>query len=75
MLKRTPLLANIIGGAMAILVILIFEEPGRPFTMGQGLLLYLLCVVTSMGIAMFFDPNAKKAKEEFLKINFYEEKK
>lgn len=75
MLKRTPVLALVIAGAMAILIVLIFEDPARPFTVCQGLLLYFLCYLTSMGVALLFDPNAKKAKEEFLKINFYEEKK
>ena len=75
MLKRTPVLALVIAGVMSILIILIFEEPARPFTMGQGLLLYFLCYLTSMGVALLFDPNAKKAKEEFLKIKCYEEKK
>ncbi len=75
MLKRTPLLALMIGGVLAILIILIFENPARPFTVGQGVFLLFLCWFPGMGVAMLFDPYAQKAREEFLKINFYEEKK
>ena len=75
MLKRTPLVALLIACVMSILIVLIFEKPDRPFTVWQGVVLYFLSWTTSMGIAMLFDPNAKKAKDEFLKINFYEEKK
>jgi amino acid transporter len=73
--KRTPVLALFFGGIIAILLIIIFENPARPFAMWQGLLLFALCYLPGMGIAMLFDPHAKRAKEEYLKINFYEEKK
>ncbi len=74
MLKRTPIIAIFIAGLLSITIFTLFEIPSRPFTGGQITWLFFFSFLTSMGIAMFFDPNAKKAKEEFLKINFYEEK-
>lgn len=73
--KRTPVLALFFAGILSVLLILIFEKPERPFEIWQGLLLFFLCYFPGMGIALLFDPHAKKAKEEYLKINFYEEKK
>lgn len=75
MQKRTPVLAVIIAAILTYAVLLLIEDCTRPFTSGQTAWLYFFSFLTSMGIAMLFDPNAKKAKEEFLKINFYEEKK
>ena len=74
MLRRTPLLATVIAGVFSILFALIFEEPERPFTTWKIVLLYVITFLPSMGIAMLFDPASARAREEFLKINFYEEK-
>ncbi len=74
MQKGTPLRAIIIAGILSILIALLFEEPERPFTTAQAILLYLIALLPSMGVAMLFDPASARAKEEFLKINFYEEK-
>ena len=74
MLKRTPLLAIIIAGLIDIVIIPIFEIPSRPFTIAQTILLYLITLLPSIGIAMLFDPNIKANSKELLKINFYEEK-
>jgi hypothetical protein len=74
MLKRTPLLALVLAGAIAVLVVILFEEPERPFTIFQAILLYCISLLPSIGIALLFDPAPAQAKEEFLKINFYEEK-
>jgi len=71
MLKRTPILALIIAAVMSILVILIFGEDGRPFTMRQSLLLYFVSFFPSMGIAMLFDPYSGQVKAFYSKINFY----
>ncbi len=73
--KRTPVLALFFAGIISIVLIVIFEKPAKPFAMWQGLLLFFLCYLPGMGIALLFDSYAKKAKEEYLKINFYEEKK
>jgi len=73
MLIRTPGIGIIIAAVMSILIIIFFEEPVRPFTMWQLITLYVLAFLPSLGIAMLFDPNPQKAKEEYLKINFYAE--
>jgi amino acid transporter len=72
--KKTPLRAIIIAGIVSIILALLFEVPERPFTTGQAILLYLIALLPSMGIAMLFDPAPARAREEFLKINFYEER-
>ena len=74
MLRRTWILAVLLGGAIAVLVKLLFEDPGRPFTPGQQVLLFVLSLLPGLGIAMLADPYPKRKKEEYLKINFYEEK-
>ncbi|MCP4136291.1 MAG: hypothetical protein GY754_35300 [bacterium] len=73
MLKRTPILGLLISAIASIAIILIIEVPERPFTTGQGILLYITAFFPSMGIAMLFDPFSKEAKERYLKRNFYEE--
>ena len=74
MQKETPLRAIIIAGIVSIILALLFEEPERPFTVGQTILLYLIALLPSIGIAMLFDPAPARAREEFLRINFYEER-
>ncbi|MCU0821713.1 MAG: hypothetical protein MUC95_04470 [Spirochaetes bacterium] len=75
MLKRTPVVALLIAAIITVVIVKLIESPERPFTAGETAWLYFFSFLTSMGIAMLFDPYAKKAKAEFLKINFYEEKK
>ena len=72
MLKRTPSLAILITAVMSILIILIFEEPSRPFTSAQSILLFLIAFFPGMGIAMLFDPHPAEVKAKYLKINFYD---
>lgn len=74
MLKRTPLIALLISGIITVLTVFLIEEPARPFTTGHLILLYITAFLPSLGIAMLFDPKPAQAKEEYLKINFYEEK-
>jgi len=71
MLKRTPILALIITAIMSVLIILIFEQDDRPFTLWQSLLLYFVAFFPSMGIAMLFDPYPALVKKRYSKINFY----
>ncbi len=73
--KRTPLIALFLGGVIAAITALVFQIPGRPFTQGQLILLYFLSFIVAMGVALLFDPASKAKREEFLKINFYEEEK
>lgn len=68
------MMAILVAVLMSAATALVFEIPSRPFTTGEAVLLYLLCLMPSLGVAMLFDPSAQKAKEDFLKINFYEEK-
>lgn len=75
MLPRTTFLAFIFAMFIAIAVVLLFEIPERPFTLRLTLWLYVLSLLPGMGIAMLFDPAPREAKERFLKINFYEEKR
>jgi hypothetical protein len=69
------LLPLVIATILSRLAVLIFEDPTRPFAAWQILLLYFLCCFPAKGIVMLFDPRAKTAKAEFLKINFYEDKR
>lgn len=73
--KRTPLVGLFVAGIIAIALVLAFEHPARPFLRWQAIVLFFLCYLPGLGIALLFDHHAKKAKEEYLKINFYEEKK
>lgn len=69
------LLSLIIAAILTLLAVLVFEDPARPFVAWQILLLYFLCCFPAKGVVMLFDPRAKMAKAEFLKINFYEDKR
>ncbi len=71
---KTPLIGIYAAGALTILLLLLFEVPARPFTPAIAFWMYLTALLPGIGVGMLFDSNAKKAKEEFLKINFYEEK-
>lgn len=71
MLKRTPILALIFSGILSALVILIFEEADRPFTIAQTILLYFVSFFPAMGFAMLFDPYSSNIKKMYSKINFY----
>lgn len=75
MLPRTPLLGMLIAMVIAILIVLIFEIPTRPFSVRLAIWLYVLSLLPGLGIAMLFDPAPREARERLLKINFYEEKK
>lgn len=74
MLKRTPLLGIVFGGVIAFIVAVLIEEPDRSFTATQTVVLFVLSCLPGMGLAMLLDPYPKKQREEYLKINFYEEK-
>ena len=75
MLPRTPVLGMLFALIISILIILLFQIPDRPFTIRLAIWLYTLSLLPGLGIAMLFDPASREAKERFLKINFYEEKK
>lgn len=71
--KRTPILALVFGAVIAVVVFLVFEDPARPFTPVQLVLLYLLSCLPGMGFAMLLDPLPREMKAKYLKVNFYEE--
>lgn len=75
MLKRTPSLAVIFATIMTLLTIFIFEDPTRPITSGQAILLFCISLFPSLGLAMLLDPNAAEAKRKYLKIYFYDQSK
>ncbi|MDY6970174.1 MAG: hypothetical protein SVR08_16180 [Spirochaetota bacterium] len=72
--KRTPILAIILAAIITVIIIQVFENPARPLTIGQSILLYLISLLPSLGILMLFDPAPQEARSSYLKINFYEEK-
>ncbi len=71
MLKRTPFLALIIGAAIMVAVVLLVEDKSKPFTALHYIIFAISSYLPAMGLALFFDPNSKAAKEGYLKINFY----
>ena len=75
MLKRTPALAVLFTAVISLLTIFLLEDPARPFTAGQGLLIYCIAFLPALGFAMLLDPNSREAKRRYLKINFYDQSK
>jgi hypothetical protein len=70
--KRTPILGAVFGAILAVSVVLVFEEPGRPFSILQLILVYATCCLPGLGLAMLMDPKPQQVKAEYMKINFYE---
>lgn len=73
MLKRNAVITIVSACLISITVVFIFEIPSRPFTAGEIIILYVLALSISLGIALFFDPKAKEKTKNLSKINFYEE--
>jgi len=71
MLKRTPFLALIIGAVIMFIVVQLVEDKSKPFTILHYIVFAISSYLPAMGLALFFDPNSKAAKEGYLKINFY----
>ena len=72
--KRTPFIAIFMALGIFLGTLFIVQDPIRPFTTIQLILLYAFCYLPALGIAMLFDPAPQDAKQRFLKINFYEQK-
>lgn len=70
--KRTPVLGAVFGAILAVFVVLLFEQPDRPFAVPQLVLLYATCCLPGLGLAMLMDPKPQQVKAEYMKINFYE---
>jgi hypothetical protein len=75
MLARTPYITIISAGIITAVTLLLIVDPSRPFTQLQTLLFYFTALLPSLGVALLFDPVSANAKAEYLKINFYAEKK
>ena len=73
MLRRTPFLGLLFGGLLALAVNVFFQDPGRPFTLSQEILLLAVSIPPGIGFALFLDPYSGKMKEEYLKMDFYKE--
>lgn len=75
MLKRTPVLSIVFTAILTLLTIFIFEDPARPFTSGQAVLIFVIAFFPAVGFALFFDPNSAAKKRLYMKINFYDQDK
>jgi len=73
MLRRTPALGLLFGVLLAAGVNLVIQDSARPFTFFQQLVLLLVAVPPGVGLALFLDPYSRRMKEEYLKVDFYEE--
>lgn len=69
--KWTPFLA--VGYAVMIgtAVVYFIETPDRPLTVLQMAAFYLLSYLPGLGLSMLSDPEPRRLKEEYLKIDFY----
>ena len=74
MLKQTPIIAIFTAALITIAIITFIEDPVRPFTIPQTILVYIASLLPSFGIALLFDPFSAKKRDKYLNINFYEEK-
>ena len=69
--RRTPYLGAIYGAAIGYAVTWLVEAPDRPMTVVQGALFYALSYLPGLGLAMLSDPASRKAKAEYLKVDYY----
>lgn len=69
--RRTPYLALVFAVLVGAAVVWLVETPGRPMTAAQKALFYALSYLPGLGVAMLLDPAPRKARLEYMKINFY----
>jgi hypothetical protein len=69
--RRTPYLGLLFGAAIGFAVIWLVEAPDRPLTIAQAVIVYVLSCLPGLGVAMLCDPAPKRAKAEYLKVDFY----
>jgi len=69
--RRTPYLAILYGAVIGTAVIALVEMPARPLTPVQSGLFYLLSYLPGLGLSMLSDPASKRARAEYMKIDFY----
>ena len=73
MVKRTPLLGFFFAAVLTGAVLLLVQEPERPFTLAQHLLLFGTSFLPGLGLALLLDPRARAARETYLAMDFYRE--
>jgi hypothetical protein len=69
--RRTPYLAVLYAAVIGSAVIALVEMPARPLTLAQSVLFYALSYLPALGLSMLSDPASKRARAEYLKIDFY----
>jgi hypothetical protein len=69
--RRTPYLAFLFAVLIGAAVIWLVETPERPMTAAQQALFYALSYLPGLGVAMLLDPAPRRARLEYMKINFY----
>jgi len=69
--RRTPYLGLVFAAAIGFAVTWLLETPERPLTLAQAAIFYALSYLPGLGLAMLTDPAPRKAKAEYLKVDFY----
>lgn len=69
--KWTPLLGLVFGALIAAGVVWLFEQPARPLTTAQLVLLFGLSCLPGLGLAMLIDPQPRRVKKHYLQFDFY----
>lgn len=69
--RWTPYLGLLFGAAIGFAVTWLVETPDRPLTLAQTVIFYALSYLPGLGIAMLCDPAPQRAKEEYLRVDFY----
>ena len=69
--RRTPYLGLLYAVVIGYVVTWLLETPDRPMTLAQTLLFYVLSYLPGLGLAMLGDPAPRRAKAEYLKVDFY----
>ena len=69
--RRTPYLGMLYAAVIGCAVIWLLEMPHRPLTLMQSAVFYVLSYLPGLGLAMLSDPAPRKAKAEYLKVDYY----
>jgi hypothetical protein len=69
--RRTPYLGLVYAAVIGFAVVWFVESPDRPMSVGQMTVFYLLSYLPGLGLAMLGDPAARRAKADYLKVDYY----
>jgi hypothetical protein len=69
--RRTPYLGVVYGALIGSATTWLLETPEAPLTFAQAAIFYALSCLPGLGLAMLGDPASRKAKAEFLQVDFY----